>query len=61
MRLVVLVAAAVLLAPSVGLAQITAGQVDDFESGLQGWSLGPVGSNPGLEPNGGPASSAQLR
>ena len=41
MRLVLLAAAAVLLAPSAGLAQITAGQVDDFEGGtLENWSQG---------------------
>jgi hypothetical protein len=45
MRLVSLAAAAVLFAPSAGLAQITAGQIDTFESGLQGWDQ--AGGGPG--------------
>jgi hypothetical protein len=57
MRLVTLVAAAiVLLAPSAGPAQVTLGQTDDFESGLQGWSYG-LGRLPDLVPDGGPTGA----
>jgi hypothetical protein len=53
------VPAAVLLTPSASPAQITLGQKDTFESGLQGWTQGINSGGSGLaNPTGGPGGAA---